>query len=868
MIEIFKFNYNGFLYRFSLKNNKLIYSKEKDNKVYYSFNECEYNIFNQILKKLIPTNKTVNLSKVYYNDKFFYHKYDIINDYHLFSNIDNTQINLNEIQYLNYKYNQEEFEFAKDKDTNNKNNKIKRIIKIRNYTATIILIVELNALGLVLLSNISPKFEDHLIQTIDTISIDKYDSIDENAIKACINSNSNLNDKEKEFFLSFDEFFDKDNNYFDADNLYHNLSTFKINYNKEKNKNNAGTWNFINGIINIYDATNFNDADKSTLRHEFFHMFTNNHLRSSLGKYFYETTNSLINNEFAHKNPNDGNYDFGYGMLHNYVRFIFELINDQNKNISNQYHANPRITLIVDELVKIIPDEDKAYNLIYLIDEFYDSYQDYVKKYYSDIDYKKEMDKYYNIKENLETLLKKYYSKKYDVPLEDNLYMQYLLDKYVIIDYLINNNIILLPKNYFGEIEKYKTYFLDNNDNDITLRFNLSKNKTEKVFFTIPKTNIGLYNTFLLSKINDNVEYFNKGNLSNYKALFSQLFPDDVINEYIYTSDINVLINELSKYDTNKGRIIGFLNTYEKYYEYLNNENLKLNQINALESEINSNLLYYFNLIKYENNKNNFLLAYTTDKGSTFNKLKNSINLENNYKIKKINQIQVYENNDNIKLEIDAVYNDDSICLIDYYLKNSDFDYFLDGVYSYELSKVTNNKYIENEDIKNISYLIMELFDKNTLKNRYFNQYTNYLVSSLTEDENTLVKANNLFNLYNKYTKYILKEELNESEKNILKNIKKELYSLIQEFYETKYNSKIEDNYYDYLLFDKENAIDKLITDGIINDSIDNIKDIEIIYKSYIKNDEASILVTYNNDQTETINLNDYNVKKVSLIKN
>ena len=107
----------------------------------------------------------------------------------------------------------------------------------------------------------------------------------------------------------------------------------------------------------------------------------------------------------------------------------------------------------------------------------------------------------------------------------------------------------------------------------------------------------------------DNVEYFNKGNLSNYKALFSQLFPDDVINEYIYTSDINVLINELSKYDTNKGRIIGFLNTYEKYYEYLNNENLKLNQINALESEINSNLLYYFNLIKYENNKNNFLIV-------------------------------------------------------------------------------------------------------------------------------------------------------------------------------------------------------------------------------------------------------------------
>ena len=66
----------------------------------------------------------------------------------------------------------------------------------------------------------------------------------------------------------------------------------------------------------------------------------------------------------------------------------------------------------------------------------------------------------------------------------------------------------------------------------------------------------------------------------------------------------------------------------------------------------------------------------------------------------------------------------------------------------------------------------MELFDKDTLKNRYFNQYTNYLTESLASDGSTFIKSKNLFNLYNKYTKYILKEDLNEPEKNNLNNIK------------------------------------------------------------------------------------------------
>ena len=570
MKELFRFNYNDYVYKLLLKNNKLIYLKEKDNKIFYDFNEGEFNIFNQLLVRLMPSNKLITLSNIKYNNKVYVNKYDKINNLHLIYNKNN--FDLNDLSYLNYKYNNQlGYVNITNHNENKNNNFIKRFVPVIKGSALIILVTEITTLYLALMPYINPRKENVVMHAINDLTYSqRIDSINKNIIIDEINNNGNLTEDEKNYFTSFSNFFENDSKYFDATDLYNNLRKFKIEYINEIDEECSGRWDYINKKIIMYDSTNFNNCDKSTLRHEFFHMFSDTkYLYDSFGEYYYESNNAIINNEYAGYNPNDKEYDTGYFVLNNYTYFINELISNNNE-ILNLYHSSPKIKLIVDELIKIIPDEDKAYNLLNLLYEYFDAYIDYVEKFNSNENYQKEMNNFFEIKTEIENNLQEYYEAKYNEDVKNNQYMYYLLNQDSFIQDLIINNDIILPREYFGFIKEYKNCYI-NKEDDYKISFKLNKTiNNEEIYFTIPENHKGLYNYFLSKKVNLINQKYDNDHLLEFSELLYNLFDNETINKYIETSDINVLINKLASLNSDKEMAIYLLDTYENYYNFLN----------------------------------------------------------------------------------------------------------------------------------------------------------------------------------------------------------------------------------------------------------------------------------------------------------
>ena len=152
----------------------------------------------------------------------------------------------------------------------------------------------------------------------------------------------------------------------------------------------------------------------------------------------------------------------------------------------------------------------------------------------------------------------------------------------------------------------------------------------------------------------------------------------------------------------------------------------------------------------------------------------------------------------------------------------------IDGQFYEFLNTVMAHEYTLYEDdsyswLYNYSYLMLELFDEETLREYHAKPRLNNLIDKLEEIIPDRDMAYNLFYVLNEYDiscrgYYKLDEELakqktEEEWHEDLISWREILKSYLKDYYEAKYECNIDDDIYIYFLYDSESAIIKLLND-------------------------------------------------------
>lgn len=233
-----------------------------------------------------------------------------------------------------------------------------------------------------------------------------------------INNNLNLSEQEKNKILANRTIFEDNFDYYDINVLTKTLKTLKIKYVHDicvSNKIIKGTYDNNDNLITFYTAFSLDDVTDDLFTHEFSHLFQSLTLDSSDCSFLVEATNVLANNEYYGTEPN---YDPAYSVQRNCVEMLSLIIG--NSAIKKFYNF-PSIHIIVDELYKIYPNYEKAYEFVGLLN----SYQSLFFISDNDENVSKKMEE---IEKSIKEMLKFYYKEKYKFSAENDLIMLLKLD--------------------------------------------------------------------------------------------------------------------------------------------------------------------------------------------------------------------------------------------------------------------------------------------------------------------------------------------------------------------------------------------------------------------------------------------------------
>lgn len=478
MKELIKFEYLDNKLGLITENSKLIFIKYVDDYVVsYDVSSKEKEIIKEVIYELLPSNNINNLGDINFFNKDFLHLYDYDKKFHIFCD-KNYNINNNCI-LLNHIFNNQE-EYVTLLKSNNymkrsQSRYIKRKVKIKDK---IISVVALSAFLLTLsigaykgIAWINYYKEKNRYTTGILENENRQITIQD--IENVILENSKLTTEEKELFLENKSFIYDNLEYLDYYSVINNLNNLYVEYIKSPSEiegmygdlTKTGTYS---GRIRIYNAKNFKQAPRYALTHEFLHAFTTNY---NPYNYLYEGLHVIFNNEYFSNNENTI-YDNGYYTIRNYIYILCELLDEE---VLKKYHADDNIDYLVNELIKIIPDREKAIQLITNIDsicrlEIVGANSETIKKIHQDI----------------KNLLKEYYYAKYQISIEDNNYILFLFNPqnaYTKIASELNLDLdTFLLADEYGKVKQYKRIFNKNGNDDLILSIPSSSRKVPRIY--------------------------------------------------------------------------------------------------------------------------------------------------------------------------------------------------------------------------------------------------------------------------------------------------------------------------------------------------------------------------------------------------
>lgn len=430
MEELLRFNYKGKELVVFSNDGEFIYASIINDELNYDLTEEERIVLDKALTLTMTSHDIADLGYIKYNQKKFRHFYDNGRDFHLFYEGDDLNIpNPNDLFNLNYIFNnQEEYVaiYRKESYHEKQVKKIKRVIKIGGVS-TLVLIslagIELSlnhllkeeplrlvANGTLPTPNSRIVYQDPAISNQGEIGV-------EDIAKAVL-SNSNLTSSEKNLFLKSSRFLESLAPYLNEDVLY-KLRNFKIEYASNLGDNNrTAEWQDTLLTMKVYNAIDFESAEKSSLSHEFIHIFSNNP-NITLGHALYEFTTANINNEYY---GDSNNYDNSYNWLTRYGMPLIQIIGPDN---IRKYYVNPRPNILTSALMEIIPDYNMACHVISNFDTFNNLWRDHY-----DADFQEKWGSTMNqVIYELDNELMQYYNAKYTNNNLENLSCLYYLDK-------------------------------------------------------------------------------------------------------------------------------------------------------------------------------------------------------------------------------------------------------------------------------------------------------------------------------------------------------------------------------------------------------------------------------------------------------
>lgn len=196
-------------------------------------------------------------------------------------------------------------------------------------------------------------------------------------LKEAIYNNRSLSSMEQEFILKHFPFIEENFEYLDLNLIYERLSNLVITYHPEECIDESG--NVVearytdDNIIICYNSASFEEAvlkKEHHLDHEVYHVFTTHF--SSLGNKVQEAFNEIVTLEYEMDNLQKGNYT----LERKAVYLLIELL---DKEVCRESYCKDDSEILIDKLVEIIDDEEKAYELLGRIDNLRLEYIDLKK---------------------------------------------------------------------------------------------------------------------------------------------------------------------------------------------------------------------------------------------------------------------------------------------------------------------------------------------------------------------------------------------------------------------------------------------------------------------------------------------------------
>lgn len=546
---VFSFEYENNEYLVIKNGNQYIPCKRIKGIIKYEITDEELSLINYVFNQIKTTDNRLKLSDFEYKDNVYQHLYDKTNNYHIFYNLDGSEIVDKKIfSELNMLFNyQNDILYI---DNNKKENKLKRLVK---FGKKVILVLATSTALISPLSKLTPiqAQEIKAIQITEDIVVEDLSNEEKiENLKKLIMDNKNLKDEDKEFLLSrFDMIEDN------IDVIKYDTISFRFKNLNKIDKEYIGTLagEYSQGFDTI-TMTNFTDDKKTydtAYTHEFFHALQI--FPANLG--FLEPVNDIFVNEYQGIIEQDDyrNYSWGYNAIKPYIYTLMEIINPESMKYCN---FTGDVSKIKEELMNIIDDEAKFYELI----GYYNALTNGIQNNASNNAFEYIFDK-------LEAILKEYYIKKYNSPIEENFEIMSNLHKDAVLQVLKEDNEdiedIKLNKMYFNS--KYinnnlKAQVLINNelidvDNNILKgKSNELKNiiNNQKVDYSLNFKMLNLLNSDFI-ELNSNtgidIEYSeSSGKFTVIHRVNNEFKEYELSSEYI-NKVVKKMIEEKNKYN-------------------------------------------------------------------------------------------------------------------------------------------------------------------------------------------------------------------------------------------------------------------------------------------------------------------------------
>lgn len=376
-MNIFKFTIDNNNFEINYENDELVCLKNKE-KV---GNEEEQEIINQVLKKITTFENIVTLPNVNYHGKVYLHQFAKSNHFHIFYEIRDSKYywpDKEAMAFFNLIYNDEpEFVTMESEENRPKKRYYKRKVKIGSNVIMVLVTV-----GAILVSPYLVNYgiealphESDISTSISTsASVSASSNFDESSeeikleeIKKAINENPNLTNQEKQVLLNNDLYFL--DNLADFDNeIMDRIRTLQVVYTRDKSDYDYnGIYEANKNVCTIYNANELTSDNQSIFTHEVLHSFTHCENYSSYGRAFWESLNTLFNNEYFGRNDPTQIYDMSYSWDTRFLKLLCEILEPSD---IRELHASCNSSLLEEKLQNLGATSEEAIDFITSFDAY------------------------------------------------------------------------------------------------------------------------------------------------------------------------------------------------------------------------------------------------------------------------------------------------------------------------------------------------------------------------------------------------------------------------------------------------------------------------------------------------------------------